>query len=483
MGFMSVGFLLSFLVFITVFYLVNERYRYLFVLGASFVFYYVNSKGNVIPLAICAFFAYIGGMVIEKTHNKGLYILFFILEISILAFYKYTYFVVSKVLLKGEESGLLNWAGNIVVPVGISYFIFQSITYLGDVYKGNLEAEKNVLKLMTFIAFFPTILSGPVQKARNLLPKLVAPQNASDDEIMHGMHLLIYGLAIKLFISIRLSNIVGDIFHGENTSYYPMTMLIGAAMFSMYIYADFSSYSDMARGICFMMGIDIDQNFRFPYLSTSLAEFWRRWHISLSEWFKEYVYIPLGGSRKGIARTCINLMIVFLLSGLWHGTNWNFLVWGGINGLLVVMGLLLKPIRKYIYTKLKLDGELWYVIAAKRLFVFVMISFTWLFFNNTLAEVFDILTSISRFRPIMLFDRSMLEFCGTALEASSLIIVLLLWMIVQVDRNKKNSVYDKFREMPIVMQTIIVSVLLAACIIGMLSPSAEINTSFLYYRF
>lgn len=330
MNYISLEFYVFISIFLIIYYLIPQKYRYIAITVGSYFFYgYANVKMLVLLIIITGI-TYIGGWLIGQRKSKAVYVLFFGLMILILIGFKYINLIIQTFDLVNSRIG--NNVGfseiNIVLPIGLSFIIFQACTYLGDVYKKNIVPEKNIIRYAAFIAFFPTVLSGPIQKARELMPQLKAPCDFDSERAKKGTIVFIWGCFEKLVVANKLLPIVDKVFNNYinyNSAYY----IIAAVGFSLYIYADFSSYSDMARGISMLMGIKVSKNFDNPYLSVSTSEFWNRWHMSLNNWFVEYVYIPLGGNRRGMLRKYFNVFIVFLISGLWHGAYHHFIIWGG----------------------------------------------------------------------------------------------------------------------------------------------------------
>lgn len=314
MNYISLGFYAFICIFLIVYYIVPQRYRYILITVGSYFFYgYANFKLLTILMMI-TILTYIGGIILQTQRTKLMYAVFVILTLLILVYFKYTNFIVQNInwLLEGvvKNSSYRIASLDLILPVGLSFIVFQACTYLGDIYRGKLIAEKNIVRYAAFVAFFPTVLSGPIQKARELLPQIKSPLFFDPDTAKKGTILFVWGTFEKVMVANRLLVVVNKVFdnYGNyNSAYY----VVAAICFSLYIYADFAAYSDMARGIAMLMGIHIGKNFDNPYLSQSTAEFWNRWHMSLNSWFVENVYIPLGGNRKGIIRKYINVLIVF----------------------------------------------------------------------------------------------------------------------------------------------------------------------------
>ncbi len=308
-------------------------------------------------------------------------------NLGILAFFKYFDFFVesgaaflSAIGLPLELSLL-----HLILPVGISFYTFQTLSYTIDVYRGELRAERNLLTFSVFVAFFPQLVAGPILRAKSFLPQVASPRDLSTDRCYSGFALLFWGLFKKVVIADNLAHLVDPVFSSGEGPYNLSTVLLGVYAFTIQIYCDFSGYSDMARGIARMMGFDIPLNFNLPYFSSSPSEFWHRWHISLSSWLRDYLYIPLGGNRKGPRRTQINLLLTMALGGLWHGAAWTFVFWGVYHGLLLMIYRILKPVTDWLGER---GGK--HLMPARRLVaVTIFFHFTclgWLIFR---AESID----------------------------------------------------------------------------------------------
>lgn len=335
MNYLSLTFFIFLPLFMVLYYIVPQKYRYIAITAGSYIFYGFADFRLLIVLISVTVLTYIGGIVLHKKKTRAVYAIFMILTVLILLIFKYTNFAIRNInLILGKFTGETAYqltSVNLILPVGLSFIVFQACTYLGDIYRDKLCVEKNILRYAAFVAFFPTILSGPIQKARELLPQIKKPMPFDAETAKKGTILFVWGAFEKIMVANKLLIIVNRVF-GDYESYNSVYYIIAAVCFSLYIYADFASYSDMARGIAMLMGIRVGKNFNNPYLSCSTAEFWNRWHMSLNAWFIENIYIPLGGNRKGVLRKYINTFIVFFISGLWHGAAYRYIAWGVING-------------------------------------------------------------------------------------------------------------------------------------------------------
>ena len=342
MSFVSVAFFVFLPIVFFLYWMVQRWHGWqnLCLLIASYVFYGWWDWRFLILILITSLSSFFSGFFIEKSRFKRLYLFGNIcLNLGILGLFKYYGFFADNLNLLLSQFCLSldmpTW--RIILPVGISFYTFQSLSYSIDVYRGKLRATRDVVSFCTYIAFFPQLVAGPIERATNLLPQMLGPRRFDYDEAVDGLRRILWGFFKKLVVADNCALAVNQIWDN-----YPdanaLTLLCGMVLFTFQIYGDFSGYSDIAIGTAKLFGIRLMDNFRLPYFSRSIAEFWGRWHISLMTWFRDYLYIPLGGSRVGASRTACNIFIVFLLSGLWHGANWTFVVWGAYNAVLIVVG-------------------------------------------------------------------------------------------------------------------------------------------------
>lgn len=292
-----------------------------------------------------------------------------------------------------------------------------------DVYRDDIYAEKNFLRYALFVSFFPQLVAGPIERSKNLLSQLAAPLKFNFENARDGFLLMLWGFFLKIVLADRIAIFV-DTVYGDYTTYTGWYLIIATVFFAFQIYCDFFGYSVIAMGAAQILGIRLMENFNAPYFSTSVAEFWRKWHISLTSWFKDYLYIPLGGSRKGKPRKHLNKLCVFLVSGLWHGANFSFVVWGGINGLYQIAGEVLQPIRDRIVKILCLNRNSLGHKLLTLCITFLLIDFSWIFFRaNGLKDAIAIIKNIITVRnPWILFDGSLYE-CG--LDSKNFILIFI----------------------------------------------------------
>ena len=318
--------------------IVRKEYRNLLLLIASIIFYSWGGVSYTLILVISVIFNYLTGIKIGNTTKvKPWLVIGIVVNLSLLIIFKYANFLVDNVNILTSFFGVNPIIlKKIVLPVGISFYTFQSISYLVDIYKKDVVPQRNFVNLALYISFFPQLIAGPIIKY-NEIYRQIEKRNISVQKFYEGIKRFSFGLAKKVLISNQIAFVTDNIFALESHELSMPIAWLGALCYALQIYFDFSGYSDMAIGLGKMFGFRFPENFNMPYISLSIKEFWRRWHITLSSWFRTYLYIPLGGNRKGKYRTYINLYIVFLLTGLWHGASWNFIVWGLIHGTFIVL--------------------------------------------------------------------------------------------------------------------------------------------------
>ena len=374
------GFFVYFLfVFILFYYLFRKNYmhRALVLTVFSLYFFYKASGSFVLLVILSAVFNFGISNLIYKYREKGIKKFFLLMSVvvnlGLLFYFKYTNFFIE---LVNSFSSIHFNALHILLPIGISFFTFENLSYTIDVYRGEIEPDKGIVNYMLFLSFFPKLVMGPIVRAKDFIPQLKQPYYVSDTDFSKGFYLIISGLIKKLIISDYITlNLVNYVFDGPNL-HNGFECLIALYGYAIVIYCDFSGYSDVAIGISKWMGITIPTNFLSPYQSKSISEFWRRWHISLSSWLRDYLYISMGGNRKGKFRTNINLFLTMLIGGFWHGASWNFIIWGAMHG----TGLMINKVWTSIFGKFKiLPSFMSNFIYGLLTFHFVI--FCWIFFK------------------------------------------------------------------------------------------------------
>ncbi len=387
MLFYSWTFLLFFAVVYSVFSAVKKpRQKRDVILIASFIFYGWWNPLYLLLISWVILFDYISVFLMEKTGRKKLFLSLSILNtIVILSFFKYSGFIVSNInsilSICGADYSIPS--GGVLFPVGISFFLFLSLGNTIDCYFGRTERERSLIQYASFVSFFPSLLAGPIERGHHLIPLVKSWPEVRSDDIAEGIYLFIQGMFKKIALADYFL-LYSDKIFGNPAQFTSGDLLAGALAFTWQIYFDFSGYTDMARGVARMLGINLMENFNLPYMAASTGDFWGRWHISLSSWFRDYLYIPLGGNRKGKLKETRNTFATMLMSGLWHGASWNFVLWGFMHAVIHSTG---KQIGK-----IKATDKI--PVFVRRVIVFVIIVFTWIFFRSENAA--DAFTFIGR---------------------------------------------------------------------------------------
>lgn len=426
-----------------IFFSKNVKIQNVFLLVASYFFYSWWDWRYLSLILLCSAVNFFAGILLMKTeskkHRKLILTMCCMVSLGVLGIFKYYNFFVSSFV---DLLSLMNIhihvnILNLILPVGISFYTFHTLTYTIEVYKKRFEPTKDIVSFFLFVSIFPLAMAGPIERATNLLPQLYKKRILNYDEVVAGLRLILWGFFMKVVIADRLSVYVDSVYN--NVPHHSgITLVLATVFFSFQIYCDFAGYSNIAIGCGKLLGFNFIKNFNRPYMAVSVADFWKRWHISLSTWFRDYVYIPLGGNRCSTSRNYYNLMVTFLVSGLWHGANWTFLIWGGLNGFFQIVGKMTQPSKKYVFSKFpSLESG-----NMKRIFdilvTFGLISFTWIFFRaNNVSDSLLVVKKIFQFKG-SLFTNNI----ESILYGSFLIIFLIISDILQ----EKNSGAHYFLE-------------------------------------
>ena len=393
--------LLYFLAMVTGYYLLPYRFRCAWLLILSAYFYMAFVPYYILILAVTILVDYGAGLVLARTvgARKHMWLtLSIVANVGFLAFFKYFAFLRENLLQVGRFTGH-EWAIptlSIVLPIGLSFHTFQSMSYTFEVYRGRQLPERNLGVFALYVLFFPQLVAGPIERPQNLLHQFREPHDFDYRGMCDGLKLIVWGLFQKMVIADRLAAIV-DTVYSHPHEYSGMTLILATVLFAFQIFCDFAGYSDVAIGTAQVLGFKLMTNFRQPYLAASVAEFWKRWHISLSTWFRDYLYFPLGGNRLGMWRHVINVMIVFAVSGLWHGADWKFVIWGALNGLFVVisgLGSGTSPAGG------ETPGRWQAPLLVRRFVTFLLVCSTWVFFRaSSVSEAFAIFRRLLPLHP------------------------------------------------------------------------------------
>ena len=399
MLFNSLDFAIFFPVFFILYWLSAKKIilRNILILLGSYLFYGWWDWRFLFLIIFSSIVDYFVGLQMQKTENKSKrknYLLLSLFSnLGLLVYFKYANFFIDSFVnaftfFGGEIDSITL---NIILPVGISFYTFQTLSYTIDVYYKKIEPTKNALAFFSFVAFFPQLVAGPIERAKHLLPQFFVVHEFNYRYARSGLLLISFGLFKKMVIADRLGILVNQVYN-DPTSYSGEALIVATIAFAFQIYCDFSGYSDIAIGVSRTLGFDLKKNFDAPYFAKSITDFWRRWHISLSTWFRDYVYIPLGGSRKREVRVYFNLFVVFVVSGLWHGAAVTFIIWGAIHGILIVLE---KAFTNY---NLKLNRNKGISVIVFTISTFIWVCFAWIYFRaNSLSDALYISKGIFNF--------------------------------------------------------------------------------------
>jgi len=472
--FSSIIFLcLFFPVFISIYFLIPGKHRNLWLFIGSMIFYMWGEKLLVLVMLFTILVNYMAGILVDKGYCRSGLMLSLTASLGCLFYFKYANFTYDNIVALLHMLGVaraFHPLPQVVLPLGISFYIFQTISYTIDVYRGHIKATRNLLSFATYVGMFPHLMAGPIVRYADIAAQLEQVRRPRAVMISEGLERLIIGLAKKMFIANTFAAIADTVFGLDLDFISPGVAWIGILAYTFQIYFDFSAYSDMAIGMARVLGIRFLENFNYPYIAASVREFWRRWHISLSSWFRDYVYIPLGGNRKGARRTYLNLLVVFFVTGLWHGASWNFVVWGLWHGLFIVIerlgfGQVLE--------------RLWRPV--RHLYTLLVVVVGWVFFRaDTLAEAVTYLKRMFVwnapadqvvFYPPAFFNRE------TA--AMFIIAVLFSMPLFPAVRGRLEAVFSRFRP----ALAVYYAGLFGMLYVIMMYLSVDTYNPFIYFRF
>lgn len=449
----------------------NLKLQNLFIVAVSYLFYGWWDWRFLVLIAFTSFCSWGSGLLIRKSREnrrkaKWINGINIAINIGILGVFKYyDFFATSfaKLFLGGCTDGILL---NLILPVGISFYTFQALSYSIDVYREKLEPTRDIVQFFAFVSFFPQLVAGPIERATNLLPQFDKPRTFNYDQAVDGMRQILWGLFKKIAVADTCAVYVNSVF-GSYQDQSGITLLLAAVLFTFQIYGDFSGYSDIAIGTAKLFGIQLMRNFNNPYFSRDIAEFWRRWHISLTTWFRDYIYIPLGGSRVPKAKVIRNTFVIFLVSGLWHGANWTFVVWGAYHAFLFLPLILLGKNRKY--TDIVAAGRHYPTLRelGQIVLTFALVVLGWIIFRaDSLGMAWDY---IGR-----LFSSGSLKPIGSTL---TLISILLMLAVEWLHRQKTHGLEISYLNSHILKYTIYIGLAI------LMFFSYTNSESFIYFQF
>jgi alginate O-acetyltransferase complex protein AlgI len=481
MLFNSLEFLFFFPVVISIYFLISPSYRWALLLAASYYFYMCWDYRYIILIVTSTVIDYIAGILIYRSDNVTIRKLFLFLSLitnlGILFFFKYFNFFGENISYLFDRFNIFLEvpAYNYLLPVGISFYTFQTLSYTIDIYNKKQQPEYHFGRFALFVSFFPQLVAGPIERSGNLLPQFRKQFSFDFIRITDGLLLMGWGFFKKVVIADRLAEYVNIVYNNPEV-YGGMQNVIATLFFSFQIYCDFSGYSDIAIGTALVMGYKLMTNFRRPYLASNIREFWQRWHISLSAWFRDYVYIPLGGRRVAKWRWQLNLFITFTVSGLWHGADWNFLIWGSLHGFYLIFAIWTSRWHQYFNRVTGLENNALLLRFFQAFATFILVYFSWIFFRaNNLADSFTIISNI--FDPA--FREGQLNLFRFPIDMTISLVSISLLIFLEILEERLN-LYNKINLIKYSMLKWILLVILVILVI-LLGIWEEVD--FLYFQF
>ncbi|MBO7428012.1 MAG: MBOAT family protein [Paludibacteraceae bacterium] len=445
--------------------------RNVFLLVASYVFYGWWDYRFLLLIFSVSLLSFVSGRCIDayredKRKSKMILWANIVVNLLLLGYFKYVnFFIDSARMLLSLLHIQVDWPTlNVILPVGISFYTFQALSYTIDVYKEKVQATKDVVSYFTYIAFFPQLIAGPIERASNMLPQFSSVFKFDYDKARSGLLLIAVGLVKKMVIADRLAVFVDGVW-GNLHDADGLSLVVGLLFFSFQLYLDFSAYSQIAIGTARLFGFELMQNFNSPYLSVSFADFWKKWHISLTSWFRDYLYIPLGGNRKGVLFTYLNIFIIFLVSGLWHGASWTFVVWGCLNGIFLIINKLAKWNPTNFFTGL---------LGAVVTFSLWTLSLSF-FRSQSISDAFYVLANMGASNSDALYD-----FGLNSMEFGFVSKMLVALMVLELLIEKKGELFYKVLNFVPIRWIVYILLPLAIVYLGVYGAS---DNSFIYFQF
>ncbi len=431
MNYTSLNFYLLLFLIVIVYYTLPLKIRWFALLVGSLSFYYIISKQGFVILLATTLATYLFGILIDGSNNKTVARIHLMIAVSVCIIPLFA-IKTSNFVMRIFDVNEVSW----IVPVGISFYSLQMIAYIVDLYRGNIKPQKNILKYILFISFFPQIIQGPIPRYGALGEQLFEGHKFDEEGITKGIHLIIWGFFLKFMIADKAGVVVNNIF--DNYELYPgLYVVVGGVLYSIQLYTDFMACTTISKGVSEIFGIHLMDNFDHPYMAVSIKDFWRRWHQSLSTWLRDYVYIPLGGNRKGKLMKYINLLVTFFVSGIWHGADYNYIVWGLLHGVYQITGELTGKIKGKIYDKLRMPEEIAVRRWIQRAGTFIWVTLAWIIFRaDQLGHAITMIKSIfTVYNPWILFDDSLLRLGLSWKEWC--VLVLSVMLLVKVSKKQE----------------------------------------------
>jgi alginate O-acetyltransferase complex protein AlgI len=512
MLFNSVAFLIFFPTVTTAYFLLPHRFRWMLLLAASCYFYMAFIPKYILILAVTITVDYFAGLGLERfegREKRWILMASILTNIGMLAFFKYFNFANENLAVLAK---LIGWnypihTLSIILPIGLSFHTFQSLSYTIEVYRGHQKAERHFGYLALYVMYYPQLVAGPIERPQNILHQLHTEQHFDYQRVTDGLKWMAWGMFKKVVVADRMVLFVNPVYN-DPTNHNGPALVFATLAFAIQIYCDFSGYSDIALGSAQVMGVKLIKNFNHPYFARSISEFWRRWHISLSTWFRDYVYIPLGGNRVAKPRWVFNLFLTFLISGLWHGANWTYLIWGALHGLYFISSALTEPVWGKLSALARLDKLPRLKFAISTLTTFSLVTFAWIFFRadslsdalyivmhlvsgwpaylvqswHILQEGFQTTANLGAYsiiNAIFTIFTPLTEESRTVLALTALALMMLI--VIEVLQYRGNFL-EQLHQKPVYFRRIVYASLIAVILI-LGTSYASVQQAFIYFQF
>ena len=494
MVFNSLAFLIFFPLFFLLYKILPLKVRWIMMLLLSYAFYMAWQADLLYLILFTTLVSYVCAILIEKFEGKrGAQKAFMItavtVSLAVLFFFKYFNFVSSNVtaLLKSFGLEVSDFTLELILPVGISFYTFQTLSYVIDVYRGNMKAERHFGYYALYVSFFPQLVAGPIERPENLIPQLKARNPFTVNDTAMGLKFMLVGFFKKIVVADQVSKFVDAVYNNVGAGselVNGFTVALATVLFAVQIYCDFSGYTDIAIGCARILGIRLMQNFNDPYSATSIKDFWRKWHISLTSWFTDYVYIPLGGSRCARWRHLTNIMIVFLLSGIWHGAAWTYILWGVIHGIYRIVGNLTAAPRRKLIEKLGFTESSTGVVIVRKIITFILVCFAWMAFRaNSIAELWVLIKTLFTGWGGVSISASCASLELTAITALTVALSIVILKALDLQINTRPNTDNSAKLLSPTRSLVYLVLTWTVAVAWMILLSSNAESSFIYFQF
>ena len=488
MLFNSLQFVIFFPIVIILYFLIPYKKRWILLLIASYYFYMCWKVDYILLIIISTLIDYICSnkmsRIKEKVKRKKWLLISIFSNIGILFGFKYFNFFSENIQTLFNNYNVFYEMPlfNVLLPVGISFYTFQTLSYTIDVYNNKTPAQKHLGVFAVYVSFFPQLVAGPIERSNHLLPQFFREHDFSYIRVKAGLQKMLWGFFKKIVIADNLAILVDGVYNNVD-NYSGLTLIVATIFFTFQIYCDFSGYSDIAIGTAKVMGFELRENFKRPYFSKSIREFWQRWHITLSTWFRDYVYIPLGGNRTIKWRWYYNIFITFLVSGLWHGANWTFVIWGALHGTYLIIALVLTNPKKQFSSLIQKQSKSFNKLLDVTI-TFILVAFAWIFFraNNLDDAIYIISNLFVNYNEILNLSELRMQFRGLGLFQEDLIkcFLLILALFLYSSYERSGNVWEKLQQKPKWIRWSIYYILVYGILF--IAPHSNVN-NFIYFQF